>query len=108
MTTSDGEMISLCPKSYIVHCRKTSETKDGRKGIPNYVKLTARDFFDTLYEKRGSDNRVEVRSLRLNNERKMGRTTTMKAGLSNVHVKLQVQMDKISCAPLRNADGSFV
>ena len=101
-------MVSLSPKNYIVHCRQINETKDGRKGIPNYIDLTTEEFIETLYGEYNRNNRVEVRSLRLNKEKNMTRTNTMKEGLSSVHVKLQVARDRISCRPLQNSDGSFV
>ncbi len=106
--TCNGQMIALCPKSYIAHCRDISETKDGRKGIPNYINLTVEQYLDTLYE-RVFDHRVEVRSLRkVNKEGRIGRTKTLKSGLSNIHVKLQVDQDRVSCRPLQYPDGSFV
>ena len=101
-------MIALCPKSYSIHCNNIEETKDGRKGIPNYVELRTMEFFDILYGEPAQKHKVEVRSLRLNKERHMARTATIKSGLSTVHVKLQVCEDKVTCQPLRYSDGSFV
>ena len=106
--TCNGQMIALCPKGYIAHCRDQMETKDGRKGIPNYIDLTVEQYLDTLYE-RVFDHKVEVRSLRkVNKEGRIGRTKTIKAGLSNIHVKLQVDQDRVSCRPLQYPDGSFI
>lgn len=101
-------MISLCPKNYVVHCRTIQETKDGRKGIPNYIDLSTKEFLDTLYGDCLVNNQVEVRSLRLNKQKTMSRTATLKAGLSPIHVKLQVEDDRISCKPLKYLDGTFV
>ena len=103
----NGEMISLAPKSYVIHCKTQMDTKDGRKGIPAYVELTTKEFFDTLYED-NVKNKVDVRSLRLDKNKKMTRTSTIKSGLTPVHVKLQVGEDKVSCRPLQRPDGTFI
>ena len=58
-----------------------------------------RDFLDTLYGDTGKHS-VEVRSLRLNTDRKMTRTTLRKFGLSDVHLKMSVLSDRVQCTPL--------
>ena len=98
--TQDGEMIALAPKSYFAYCRKNNKSKDGRKGVPKWHPLTLSDFFETLYNNK-TNHAVEVRSLRLNKEKQMTRTTTIKSGLTSIHVKLGVKSDKVTCEPLK-------
>ena len=101
-SSTNGQMISLAPKSYFALCRTKrgkAATKDGRKGIPKYVKLVLDDFYETLYGD-SKQKRVEVHSLRLNQDKEMTRTTTRRVGLTAVHVKLGVGPDKVSCSPL--------
>jgi len=107
-TTRNGQIIALCPKNYFAFCYETNEVKDGRKGIPKWAELTMNDFYDTLYNDQKERNIVEVRSLRLNRDKHMSRTTTRKAGLSAIHVKLQVDQDRITCSPLRYRDGTYL
>ena len=98
--TQNGEMIALAPKSYYTYCRTTAATKDGRKGIPKSYPLTLMDFYKTLYGK-NINHSVEVRSLRLNRDKQMTRTTTTKSGLTGIHVKLSVSEDRVTCRPLK-------
>ena len=108
-TTTNGQMICLAPKSYFALCRNkkgTAATKDGRKGIPKYVKLVLDDFYETLYGD-AKQKRVEVHSLRLNRDKEMTRTTTRRVGLTAVHVKLGVGPDKISTHPL-HINGQYI
>ena len=108
-STTNGEMIALCPKNYFAYCYDTSETKDGRKGIPKWAELTMNDFRETLYHDNKDRNVVEVKSLRLDRQNKqMTRTTTRKAGLSGVHVKLRVATDRITCTPLVLPNGKYI
>jgi len=99
-STRNGEMISLAPKSYFAHCRETNNTKDGRKGIPKWFDLRLADFYDVLYNDHAEKNITEVRSLRLDRDKRMCRTTTRKSGLTSIHVKLSVQSDRVTCKPL--------
>ena len=108
-SSTNGQMICLAPKSYFAACRtKTGKAavKDGRKGIPKYVKLTLDDFAETLYGE-SAQKRVEVHSLRLNKDKEMTRTTTRRVGLTGVHVKMSVGPDKISCSPLQQ-NGQYI
>ena len=66
------------------------------------------DFKQTLYEDNEDDHVVEVRSLKLNIEKKMTRTTMLKLGLTDVHVKMAVQEDRVRCLPLRDKDGHYI
>ena len=75
--------------------------KEAKKGIPYSCKLELNDFIDTLYGENNSAHMIEVRSLRLNYEKQMTRTTLRKAGLSDIHVKMGVQSDKVTCLPLK-------
>ena len=105
--TRNGEMFALAPKSYYAYCRDKDTKKEGKKGIPKWFDLKKQDFEDTLYEEKSIEHSVEVRSLRLNKQKQMTRTTTVKTGLSGIHVKLSVLPDKISCQPLQ-VNGEFV
>jgi len=105
--TQNGEMVSLAPKSYYAHCRDTETIKDGRKGIPKWFDLKLSEFLDVLYNDDADKNITEVRSLRLNKEKQMTRTTTRKSGLTGIHVKLSVQNDRVTCLPLTK-NGHFV
>ena len=99
--TQNGEMIALAPKSYYAKCYDTDNVKDGRKGIPKWADLTLEAFYTALYKRNEIRHKAEVRSLRLNKEKKMTRTTMLKFGLTAIHVKLRVKEDKISCEPLK-------
>ena len=106
-STANGRMISLAPKSYHAYCCSTQETKDGRKGIPNWHILSQKNFTDVLYNKNNKLNTTEVRSLRLNKDKKMTRTSTIKTGLTAIHIKLGVAEDGITWKPLK-INGKFV
>ena len=82
------------------------DIKEAKKGIPHSWRLELQDFLDTLYEDAGKHT-VEVRSLRLNKDKKMTRTTLRKQGLSDIHVKMSVGSDRIVCLPLEE-DGLIV
>ena len=75
------------------------DIKEAKKGIPHSWRLELKDFLDTLYEDDGKHT-VEVRSLRLNKDKKMTRTTLRKQGLSDIHVKMSVGSDRVVCLPL--------
>jgi hypothetical protein len=106
-STGNGQMICLAPKSYYIYCRKKNISKDGRKGIPNWVDLPLNDFLNVLYSEDCSTTMTEVRSLRVNRDKKMTRTTTFKRGLSGIHVKMRVKNDRVSCEPLK-IDGKYI
>ena len=106
-STSNGRMISLAPKSYYAYCHDTLQTKDGRKGIPNWHILSQNNFSDVLYNKDNTPKTTEVRSLRLDKDKKMTRTSTIKTGLTAIHIKLGVAEDGITCDPLK-INGKFV
>ena len=91
--TIKGEMIALCPKTYFAHCLDSKSKKDGRKGIQNGTELEAGEFKDVLYG--DIDHRTTVKSLRLNKERKMARTSANKRGLSGIIYKTAVKEDRI-------------
>lgn len=99
--TQNGQMICLAPKSYSAYCYDTNTVKDGRKGIPNWAKLSIDDFHQSLYKRDVARHLTEVRSLRLGKDKKMTRTTMVKSGLTAIHVKVAVQEDKITCRPLK-------
>ena len=106
-STRHGEMICLAPKSYFALCKDTSVTKDGRKGIPNWEKLKLDDFKNVLYNKVMQRHTTEVRSLRLDKDKRMSRTALIKKGLSGIHVKLSVDLDGVTCYPLQ-ANGKII
>ena len=102
--TQNGEMICLAPKSYYAKCYDTQTTKDGRKGIPNWADLKLESFYDTLYNATATRHVADVRSLRLNQNKQMTRTTMLKSGLTGIHVKLGVKEDRVTCVPLKIGD----
>lgn len=91
-STGNGQMVCLAPKSYYIFCRETETSKDGRKGIPNYVDLKLDDFLKVLYDENCAIPLTEQCSLRFKRDKRMTRTTTFKRGLSGIHVKMRVQM----------------
>jgi hypothetical protein len=103
-STGNGEMICLSPKSYYISCKDTNKTKDGRKGIPNWADLRLEDFYSTLYAQNNGTTMTEVCSLRVNNDRKMTRTSTLRTGLSAIHVKLKIDDDRVTCRPLKEGE----
>jgi hypothetical protein len=80
-------MVCSAPKSYYAYCHTTNETEDGRKGIPNWQQLSQNNFIEVVYNKNTTQNNTEVRSLRLNTNKKMTRTATIKTGLTGIHIK---------------------
>jgi hypothetical protein len=106
-STSNGQMICLSPKSYYISCNATNTSKDGRKGIPNWIDLRLNDFLSVLYGENCAPTMTEVRSLRVNRDKRMTRTTTIKTGLSGIHVKLKVENDRVTCKPLQ-IDGKYI
>ena len=106
-STSNGRMVCSAPKSYYAYCHTTNETEDGRKGIPNWQQLSQNNFIEVVYNKKTTQNNTEVRSLRLNTNKKMTRTATIKTGLTGIHIKLGVSDDGVSCEPLKK-DGELV
>lgn len=103
----DGEMVALAPKSYFAFCRETQNTKEGKKGIPLWFQLRIDDLKKTLYSEERNEDKIEIRSLRLNKNKQMSRTTTIRRGLTGIHVKLGVEADKVRCCPLK-INGEFV
>ena len=100
-TTTTGEIVALCPKNYQMHCRVKNEIKEAKKGIPYSYEVKLDDFKSVLYGENTRPHMVEVRSLRLNTKKEMTRTTLRKMGLSDIHVKMAVQSDKVTCLPLK-------
>ena len=104
--TQNGEMISLCPKSYRAYDMDSATVKDGKKGIPGWFQLEMEDYYDVLY-KQNPTTMARVCSLRLNKENKMTRTSLRKTGLSGIHAKRGVLSDGVSTEPLR-LNGEFI
>ena len=75
--------------------------KEAKKGIPYSCTLNIDDFKETLYGANKEKHKVEVRSLKLNQTKQMTRTTMYKLGLSDIHCKLGVQEDRVTCLPLK-------
>ena len=75
-----------------------------RKGIPAWVDLKMNDYKSVLYGEQWTNKTIEVRSLRLNKDKEMSRTTVFRRGLTAINIKLAVQEDGISCLPLKNKD----
>ena len=82
------------------------EIKEAKKGIPHQFKLELAEFKEVLY---GEDfkHKVQVKSLRLDRDKRMCRTTLQKSGLTDIHVKMRVEWDRVTCEPLEK-DGQFV
>ena len=74
--------------------------KEGKKGIPHSFRLEMAEFKQSLYGDNFSHT-VEVNSLRLDKDKRMTRTKLKKKGLSDIHLKLGVLEDRISCLPLK-------
>lgn len=62
------------------------------------------EFKECLYGSGDFIHTVEVNSLRLDKDKRMTRTRLRKRGLTDIHIKLGVQPDKITCEPLRKND----
>ena len=58
------------------------------------------DFHNVLYAHSEGTIDTEVRSLRVDKNRKITRTKTIKTGLSGIHVKLRIENDRVICKPL--------
>ena len=99
-STRNGEMVCLSPKSYYALCRDQNKSKDGRKGIPSWFDLDLDSFRNVLYRRTNEKSVAQVRSLRLDKDKKMSRTTMHKSGLTGIHCKLGVADDGITCEPL--------
>ena len=80
--------------------------KEAKKGIPYSFKLELQEFKEVLYGE-NFKHRVKVKSLRLDREKRMTRTTLQKSGLTDIHVKMRVEWDRVVCEPL-TLDGQFV
>ena len=98
--TRNGEMYALAPKTYISVCNDSQYIKDGRKGIPKFIPLTAKNFHSALYEPEIEKEKIKINSLRLNRTKSMARCTLNRKNLSSIHCKFFVHSDKISCSPL--------
>ena len=105
--TLNGQMISLCPKSYRAHCRDRDSSKIGKKGIPMWFDIHLQEYFDILYNDNAEPSVAEVCSLRLDKDKIMARTRTRKVGLTGIHAKRGVQDDRITTEPL-SVDGKFI
>ena len=74
--------------------------------FPRQFKLEHAEFKEVLY---GEDfkHKVQIKSLRLDREKRMTRTTLLKSGLTDIHIKMRVEWDRVTCEPLQK-DGHFV
>lgn len=99
--TTNGQMISLAPKSYRAHCMTADISKIGKKGVPLWFDLKLKDYYDCLYNNEAEKSVAQVCSLRLDKEKKMSRTSLRKVGLTAIHVKRAVLDDRISTEPLK-------
>jgi len=69
-------------------------------GIPHSNVFEMSLFEDILLGNYNGCHTVNVKSLRVNNDRHMCRMTTTKNALSDIFLKMAVQSDKITCLPL--------
>ena len=81
--------------------------KEAKKGIPYSCKLELADFKDMLYGDTTYQHKVVVKSLKLNKDKQMTRTTLRKNGLTDIHIKMSVCADRITCEPLKK-DGEYI
>ena len=58
------------------------------------------EFKEVLYGE-NYKHKVTVKSLRLDREKRMTRTTLQKSGLTDIHVKMGVEWDRVTCEPLK-------
>ena len=58
-------------------------------------------FRDILYQENEVLHTTTTQNLRLNSDRRMCRTITMKSGLTDIYCKFQVMDDKITCRPIK-------
>ena len=58
------------------------------------------EFKEVLYGE-NNKHKVTVKSLRLDREKRMTRTTLKKSGLTDIHVKMGVEWDRVTCEPLK-------
>ena len=93
-----GRFIALGPKTYYSINLESMDVKMGSKGIPHNENLLLEDFLKMLYS--NDSHFVTLRSLRLNRNREMARTTLEKRGLSNIFFKFRLEDDGITCTPL--------
>ena len=93
-----GRFVALGPKTYFSINLETRDVKMGSKGIPHTEALLLEDYLKMLYT--NDSHYVTLRSLRLNRNREMARTTLQKRGLSNIFFKFPLENDSITCTPL--------
>ena len=93
-----GRFVALGPKTYFSINLETRDVKMGSKGIPHTEALLLEDYLKMLYT--NDSHYVTLRSLRLNRNREMARTTLQKRGLSNIFFKFPLGDDGITCTPL--------
>jgi len=78
---------------------ETDSIKKGNKGVPMSESLKLDTYLNTLLGQ--TTHNVEVRNLRMNQDRQMSRQHLKKTGLSDISVKVHVLDDKITCFPLQ-------
>lgn len=98
-------MIALSPKCYIMEDGDTGEKKVGRKGVSHRHNLRLESFEQKLYndEKAAFDQRTLQMKKGV-----MCRCVIHKNGLNSVFSKFCVAPDRISCEPLKHANGQYV
>ena len=95
----DGYFVALSPKAYMAYNSETEECKKGNKGIPHSEKVQLDTFLKILLE--NHNHEVELRTLQMDVHNRMTRQGKMKAGLSDISVKVHVADDKITCSALK-------
>ena len=100
-----GIFVGLAPKSYKVW-RSDGEEKRSSKGIPHSIPLDIAKYQNILLK--DDTHRVSIPHLRLSKEKKMMSAVLKKRGLSDIHIKMRVHDDKVTCTPLQNQDGTFL
>ena len=78
----------------------SGQYKKSTKGVPTRNFFSMDLFKSVLLDETTPKQTVEIRSLRLNNNKEMSRMTVVKSSLSDIFVKMRVDSDKILCKPL--------
>lgn len=99
-STRSGIFVALGPKMYQGFDSETSDIKRSSKGVPHSHKFIMQEWLDMLLDENAERSLVEINSLRLDKNKKMCRMKMKRKSLSDIHLKTNVQADKVTCVPL--------
>ena len=97
--------MGLAPKSYQVW-NVDGEEKRSSKGIPHKTPLDINRYKNVLFD--DDSHRVTIPHLRLSKEKKMMSCVLEKRGLTDIHIKMRVHDDQVTCSPLCDKNGKFL